>query len=58
MIYLHSTDERRRTLTEAAEKAARAEPRKARRKPAEISQPAEHRHASGTDAARDSMQES
>jgi integrase len=53
MIYLHSTDQRQRTLADAVDKAARAELRQARREPARTSKPAGNSGASGTEVARD-----
>jgi integrase len=58
MIYLNSTDERQRALTDAVEKTARAELRKAGRKPAKITKPAERRRASGTEVACDGGEDS
>jgi integrase len=58
MIYLHSTDERQRALADAVEKAARAELRRARNKPATVTKPAKRRPASGTEVARGVGQDS
>lgn len=58
MIYLHSTDERQRALTDAVQKAARAELRKVRKKPAQVPQSAKYRPTSGTKVARGGGQES
>lgn len=52
MIYLHSTDQRQRALADAVNKAARAELRRARRKPATGRKPAGNSGASGTEVAR------
>lgn len=54
MIYLHSTSERQRTLADAVDKAARAELRKARRKPGKTKRAAKVQStASGTEVARE-----
>jgi len=53
MIYLHSTDERQRTLADAVDKAARADLRQAKKRPAKTRKPAKGKSASGTEVARD-----
>jgi integrase len=58
MIYLHSTDERQRILADAVDKAARAELRKARKKPAKPRKSASDGGPSGTEVACDDKQAS
>jgi integrase len=58
MVYLHSTDERQRTLADAVDKAARAELRKAKRKPRNAKKPASGAGQSGTEVARNRRQAS
>jgi integrase len=52
MIYLHSTDQRQRALADGVDKAARAELRRACKKPAKARKPARDSGASGTQVAR------
>jgi integrase len=52
MIYLHSTDERQRTLADAVDKAARTELRKAKKKPPTTKKPGSGAGQSGTEVAR------
>jgi len=52
MIYLHSTDQRQRILADAVDNAARAELRKARKRPPKIKKPAQGNDTSGTEVAR------
>jgi integrase len=52
MIYLHSTDARQRTLADAVDKAARAELRKAKKKPRNDRKSGSGTSQSGTEVAR------
>jgi hypothetical protein len=52
MVYLHSTDERQRTLADAVDKAARTELRKAKKKPRTPQKPGSAADQSGTEVAR------
>lgn len=52
MIYLHSTDARQRTLADAVDKAARAELRKAKKKPRNVRKSGNGTSQSGTEVAR------
>jgi integrase len=52
MVYLHSTDERQRTLADTVDKAARTELRKAKKKPRTIKKPCGAPGQSGTEVAR------
>jgi hypothetical protein len=52
MVYLHSTDERQRTLADTVDKAARTELRKAKNKPRTAKKPGGAAGQSGTDVAR------
>ena len=52
MVYLHSTDERQRTLADAVDKATRAELRKAKKKPRATKKADSGAGQSGTEVAR------
>lgn len=52
MVYLHSTDERQRTLADAVDKAARTELRKAKKRPRTTKKPGGAAGQSGTEVAR------
>jgi integrase len=58
MIYLHSTDERQRTLADAVDKAARTELRKAKKKPRNDRKSGSGTSQSGTEVARNRKQAS
>jgi integrase len=58
MIYLHPTDERQRALANAVDKAARAELRKAKKKPRNAKKPGGGASQSGTEVARNRKQAS